>query len=96
MDVEIVTPEEFMGDVIGNINSKRGNIKELNDRAGAKVIRSEVPLSGMFGYSTDLRSMSQGRANFSMEFAKYEAVPSMVAEELIAKATGNKREEVEA
>ena len=96
MDVEVVTPEEFMGDVIGNINSKRGKIKEMTDRAGAKVIKAEVPLSGMFGYSTDLRSMSQGRANFSMEFAKYEAVPSMVAEELIAKATGNKKLEVEA
>ena len=96
MDVEVVTPEEFMGDVIGNVNAKRGKIKEMTDRAGAKVIRAEVPLSGMFGYSTDLRSMSQGRANFSMEFAKYEAVPSMLAEELIAKATGNKKLEVEA
>ena len=95
MDVEVVTPEEFMGDVIGNVNAKRGKIKEMTDRAGAKVIRAEVPLSGMFGYSTDLRSMSQGRANFTMEFAKYEAVPSMVAEELIAKATGNKKLEVE-
>ena len=96
MDVEVVTPEEFMGDVIGNVNAKRGKIKEMTDRAGAKVIRAEVPLSGMFGYSTDLRSMSQGRASFSMEFSKYEAVPSMVAEELIAKATGNKKLEVEA
>ena len=95
MEVEVVTPEEFMGDVIGNVNAKRGKIKEMTDRAGAKVIRAEVPLSGMFGYSTDLRSMSQGRANFTMEFAKYEAVPSMVAEELIAKATGNKKLEVE-
>jgi len=95
MDVEVVTPEEFMGDVIGNVNAKRGKIKEMTDRAGAKVIRAEVPLSGMFGYSTDLRSMSQGRASFSMEFSKYEAVPSMVAEELIAKATGNKKIEVE-
>ena len=94
MEVEVVTPEEFMGDVIGNVNAKRGKIKEMTDRAGAKVIRAKVPLSGMFGYSTDLRSMSQGRANFTMEFAKYEAVPSMVAEELIAKATGNKKVEV--
>jgi elongation factor G len=94
MDVEVITPEKFMGDVIGNVNAKRGKIKEMTDRAGAKVIRAKVPLSGMFGYSTDLRSMSQGRANFTMEFAKYEAVPSMVAEELIAKATGNKKVEV--
>ena len=95
MDVEVVTPEEFMGDVIGNLNSKRGKVKELSDRAGAKVIRADVPLGGMFGYSTDLRSATQGRANFSMEFSKYEAVPAMVAEELIAKATGNKKLEVE-
>ncbi len=90
MDVEVVTPEEFMGDVIGKLNSKRAKIKDLADRAGAKVIRSEVPLSGMFGYSTDLRSATQGRANYSMEFAKYEGVPAAIAEELIAKATGSK------
>ncbi len=90
MDVEVVTPEEFMGDVIGKINSKRGKIKDLADRAGAKVIRAEVPLSGMFGYSTDLRSATQGRANYSMEFAKYDGVPNAIAEELMAKATGSK------
>jgi elongation factor G len=92
MEVEVVTPEDFMGDVIGNLNSKRGKIKELSDRAGAKVIRAEVPLSGMFGYSTDLRSATQGRANFSMEFSKYEAVPAALAEELVAKATGVQKE----
>ena len=92
MEVEVVTPEDFMGDVIGNLNSKRGKIKELGDRAGAKVIRAEVPLSGMFGYSTDLRSATQGRANFSMEFSKYEAVPAALAEELVAKATGVQKE----
>jgi elongation factor G len=89
MDVEVVTPEEFMGDVIGKLNSKRGKIKDLADRAGAKVIRAEVPLSGMFGYSTDLRSATQGRASYSMEFSKYDAVPASVAEELIAKSTGS-------
>jgi len=94
MEVEVVTPEDFMGDVIGNLSSKRGKIKEMSDRAGAKVIRCEVPLSGMFGYSTDLRSATQGRANFSMEFAKYEAVPAALAEELIAKATGSKNEKL--
>jgi elongation factor G len=88
MDVEVVTPEEFMGDVIGKLNSKRGKIKDLEDRAGAKVIRAEVPLSGMFGYSTDLRSGTQGRASYSMEFAKYDAVPASLAAELVAKATG--------
>jgi len=88
MEVEVVTPEDFMGDVIGNLSSKRAKIRELGDRAGAKVIRSEVPLAGMFGYSTDLRSATQGRANYTMEFAKYDVVPSSVAEELIAKAAG--------
>jgi elongation factor G len=90
MEVEVVTPEEFMGDVIGKLNSKRGKIKDLSDRAGAKVVRAEVPLSGMFGYSTDLRSATQGRANYSMEFSKYDGVPAAIAEELMAKATGSK------
>lgn len=90
MEVEVVTPEEFMGDVIGKLNSKRGKIKDLADRAGAKVIRAEVPLSGMFGYSTDLRSATQGRANYSMEFSKYDGVPAAIAEDLMAKATGSK------
>ena len=94
MEVEVVTPDDFMGDVIGNLNSKRGKIKELSDRAGAKVIRAEVPLSGMFGYATDLRSATQGRANFSMEFSKYEAVPAALAEELVAKATGVQKEKI--
>ncbi|MDA8560236.1 elongation factor G [Nitrospinae bacterium] len=90
MEVEVVTPEDFMGDVIGKLNSKRGKIKDLADRAGAKVIRAEVPLSGMFGYSTDLRSATQGRANYSMEFSKYDGVPGAIAEDLMAKATGSK------
>ncbi|MGP0566889.1 MULTISPECIES: elongation factor G [unclassified Nitrospina] len=92
MDVEVVTPEEFMGDVIGHLNSKRGKVKELGDRAGAKVVRCEVPLAGMFGYSTDLRSNTQGRANYSMEFLKYDVVPNAIAEELIAKSTGTSSE----
>lgn len=92
MEVEVVTPEEFMGDVIGNLSSKRGKVKELSDRAGAKVIRAEVPLAGMFGYSTDLRSATQGRANYSMEFLKYDIVPNSIAEELIAKSKGTSSE----
>ena len=92
MEVEVVTPEEFMGDVIGNLSSKRGKVKELSDRAGAKVIRAEAPLAGMFGYSTDLRSATQGRANYSMEFSKYDVVPSSIAEELIAKSKGTSSE----
>ncbi len=94
MLVEVVTPEDFMGDVIGGLNSKRGKVLELADQAGAKVVKAEVPLSGMFGYSTDLRSATQGRANYSMEFCKYEPVPSNVAEELIAKASGTGNEKV--
>ncbi len=91
MEVEVVTPEDFMGEVIGNLNSKRGKIKDLADRSGAKVIRADVPLSGMFGYSTDLRSATQGRATYSMEFSKYEQIPSAIAEELIAKAAGKEK-----
>jgi elongation factor G len=89
MEVEVVTPEDFMGDVIGDLSSRRGKIKDLSDRSGAKVIRADVPLSGMFGYSTDLRSVTQGRANYTMEFSKYEPVPASLAEELIAKSTGS-------
>ena len=91
MEVEVVTPEDFMGDVIGNLNSKRGKIKDLGDRSGAKVIRADVPLSGMFGYSTDLRSATQGRATYSMEFSKYEQIPSAITEELISKAAGREK-----
>lgn len=91
MEVEVVTPEDFMGEVIGNLNSKRGKIIDLSDRSGAKVIRADVPLSGMFGYSTDLRSATQGRATYSMEFSKYEQIPAAIAEELIAKAAGKEK-----
>ena len=86
MKVEIVTPEQYMGDVIGDLNSKRGQVSEMVDRAGAKVIHAEVPLSEMFGYATALRSMTQGRASYSMEFAKYQEVPKSVEEELKKKA----------
>ncbi|PLX25714.1 elongation factor G [Candidatus Parcubacteria bacterium] len=86
MKVEVVTPEQYMGDVIGDLNSKRGQVHEMNDRAGAKVIDAEVPLSEMFGYATSLRSMTQGRANYSMEFSRYDQVPKNVAEELMKKA----------
>ncbi len=82
MEVEVITPEEFMGDVIGNLNSKRGRIEGLEARAGAQVIRALVPLSNMFGYTTELRSMTQGRAASSMEFAHYEPLPPNLAEEL--------------
>jgi elongation factor G len=85
MDVEVVTPEEFMGDVIGNLNSRRGSIKAVTTRAGARVISARVPLSEMFGYATDLRSLSQGRATYSMHFSSYHEVPFNLAEELLFK-----------
>jgi elongation factor G len=82
MKVDITTPEDFMGDVIGDINSKRGQINEMTDRGNMKIINTEVPLAEMFGYATSLRSMTQGRASYSMEFLKYSEVPRNVAEEI--------------
>ncbi len=84
MSVEVTTPEEFLGDVMGDLNSKRGRIEANTERGNAKVITAKVPLSSMFGYATQLRSMSQGRASYSMEFARYEEVPRNVADEVIA------------
>ncbi|MBI4779363.1 elongation factor G [Candidatus Falkowbacteria bacterium] len=83
MKVEAVTPEEFMGEVIGDLNSKRAQIEEMGDRANVKFIKAKVPLAAMFGYATQLRSMTQGRASYSMEFAHYSEVPKNVAEEII-------------
>ncbi len=88
MKVEIVTPEEFLGDVMGDMNSRRGMIKETGERGNAKTILVEVPLAAMFGYATDVRSMTQGRASFSMEMSHYAQVPKNVAEEIIKKRTG--------
>ncbi len=85
MKVEVVTPEQFMGDVIGDLNSKRGQIKEMSERGGVKVIDALVPLAEMFGYATQIRSMSQGRASYSMEFENYSEVPRNVVETLVAK-----------
>ncbi len=82
-DVEVVTPEEYMGDVIGDLNSRRGIIQGMDDRNGAKIITAKVPLSEMFGYATDLRSKTQGRANYSMEFGSYEEVPNNIAKQII-------------
>ena len=89
MSVEVVTPEEFMGDVIGDLNRRRGHIENMEPRGNAQVIRAKVPLSEMFGYSTDLRSKTQGRAVYSMQFKAYEQVPKSVAEEIASKAGGN-------
>jgi elongation factor G len=88
MAVEVRTPEEYMGDVIGDINSRRGHIQAMEDISGAKVVRGLVPLSEMFGYVGDLRSKTQGRANYSMEFDSYAEVPKAVSEEIIKKTRG--------
>ena len=85
MDVEVVTPEEYMGDVIGDLNSRRGQIAGTESRSNATVIKSKVPLANMFGYVSHLRSMSQGRAQFTMQFDHYEQVPQAVSDQVIAK-----------
>ncbi len=88
MAVEVVTPEDFMGEVIGDLNSRRGHIQAMDERAGARVVTALVPLSEMFGYVGDLRSKTQGRASYSMQFDSYAQVPASVAQEIIAKARG--------
>ncbi|MBS5167421.1 MAG: elongation factor G, partial [Corynebacterium sp.] len=88
MAVEVITPEEYMGEVIGDINSRRGQVNSMEDRTGVKAVKALVPLSEMFGYVGDLRSKTQGRANYTMIFDSYAEVPSSVAEEIIAARTG--------
>ncbi|MEU6699041.1 elongation factor G [Pseudonocardia sp. NPDC046786] len=88
MAVEVMTPEDYMGDVIGDLNSRRGQVQAMEERAGARVVKALVPLSEMFGYVGDLRSRTQGRANYTMVFDSYAEVPQNVAKEIIAKATG--------
>jgi elongation factor G len=88
MDVEAVTPEDFAGDVMGDLSRRRGKIQQMEERGGAKAIRAFVPLSEMFGYATQLRSMSQGRASYTMQFSSYEPAPKSVADEIIAKVAG--------
>jgi elongation factor G len=89
MDVEVVVPEEYMGEVIGDLNSRRGRIQSMEKRGKAQVIRSLVPLAEMFGYSTDLRSKTQGRGTYTMQFSVYDEVPRNLAEQIIAKIKGN-------
>ncbi|GAA1464031.1 elongation factor G [Nocardiopsis exhalans] len=88
MAVEVTTPEEYMGDVIGDLNSRRGQIQSMDERSGVRVVKAQVPLSEMFGYVGDLRSRTQGRANYSMVFDSYAEVPSAVATEIVAKVRG--------
>jgi len=88
MSVEVVTPEEYMGDVIGDLNSRRGKIQTMTKRANAQIIAALVPLSLMFGYATDMRSKTQGRATYSMQFAHYDELPRSISEEIVAKVRG--------
>jgi elongation factor G len=85
MRVEAVTPEDYMGDIIGDLNSRRGNVSGMDTRGNARVITAMVPLANMFGYVNTLRSLSQGRAQYSMHFDHYEKVPQAVADEVVAK-----------
>jgi elongation factor G len=92
MKVEVVLPDEYMGDIIGDLNSRRGRIEGMEARQGTQIIKALVPLSSMFGYATDMRSRTQGRATYTMHFAHYEEVPKMIADEIIAKAQGREVE----
>ncbi len=83
MKVEVTTPEQFMGDVVGDLSARRGQIENMGDRAQVKVIDCHVPLATMFGYATQLRSMTQGRGNYTMEFDHYQEVPRNIADEII-------------
>jgi len=88
MKVEVVTPEEYMGDVVGDLNRRRGIILGMEESVSGKVVNAEVPLAEMFGYATDLRSATQGRATFTMEFEKYSEAPKNIADEIISKNQG--------
>jgi elongation factor G len=88
MEVEVVLPEEYLGEVMGDLNSRRGRVAGMEARGGAQVVSAQVPLSSMFGYSTDLRSATQGRATYTMTFDHYEQVPKAIAEEIISKTRG--------
>ena len=88
-DVEVETPQQYLGDVMGNLNSRRGQIQGMEERNGTTSIKAKVPLGEMFGYATDLRSQTQGRASYTMQFSDYEPVPKSVADEIVSKAGGN-------
>ena len=88
MAVEVVTPEDYMGDVMGDLSSRRGRIEGMEARGNTQVVRAQVPLSDMFGYSTDLRSKTQGRATYTMQFHSYQQVPDSIAKEIVARVRG--------
>jgi len=90
MDVEVVAPDKYMGEVIGDLNSRRGKILSVLLRSKNRIIKAEVPLAEMFGYATDLRSKTQGRATFTMQFKKYEPTPGRIADEIIERFKGSK------
>ena len=89
MNLEVITPEENMGDIVGDLNRRRGQVNSMDDRAGAKVVQGEVPLSEMFGYVTSLRTLSSGRATSTMEFSHYAETPSNISETVISEVKGN-------
>jgi elongation factor G len=88
MAVEVVTPEDYMGDVFGDLNARRGKVEGSEQRGNSMIIKAQVPLSDMFGYANDLRSRTQGRAGYSMQFHSYQQVPKAIAEEIIARVRG--------
>jgi elongation factor G len=88
MQVEVVTPEDYMGDVIGDLSSRRGKVEGMEQRGTSHVVGAQVPLSEMFGYATDLRSRTQGRATYTMQFDSYQEVPKSIAEEITARIRG--------
>jgi elongation factor G len=87
-DVEVVTPEDFMGEVIGDVNGRRGRIEKLDNRGSSRIIRAFVPLAEMFGYATDLRSRTQGRATYTMQFHSYQEVPANLSEQIVRRIRG--------
>jgi elongation factor G len=88
MQIEVVTPDDYMGDVIGDLNSRRGRVEGVDQRGNSQVIRAQVPLAEMFGYVTDLRSKTQGRATSTMQFHSYQQVPESISKEIIARVRG--------
>jgi len=88
MRVEVVVPEEFMGDIIGDLTSRRGHIQSMEARGGTQIINARVPLSEMFGYATEMRSRTQGRATYSMHFDRYEQAPAAISDEVVARIQG--------
>jgi elongation factor G len=88
MKLEIITPEDYMGDIIGDVNSRRGQVHGMNMRGNTRVVEAQAPLSSLFGYATAVRSLTQGRATFTMQFSHYDPVPSSVTEEVRKKVTG--------